>query len=157
MSVFLNSVAFCEREGRNVLKNPKFVLPLATLALFVGFPVTAHHSGSTYFDLDAEIVHTNVTVVSYNLVNPHGRLVYAFTDADGNEEEWSGELASSNNMRRRGLGGEILLQLLGERCSRGPRQHLSWLLLLASGIKSPLLFQVRTQPFIYFRVLDIYP
>ncbi len=107
MSVFLNSVVFCEREGFNVLKNPKFVLPLATLAFFAGFPVTAHHSGSTYFDLDAEIVHTNVTVVSYNLVNPHGRLVYTFTDADGNEEEWGGELASSNNMRRRGLGGEI--------------------------------------------------
>ncbi len=107
MSVFLNSVAFCEREEGTVLKNPKFVLPLATLAFFVGFPVTAHHSGSTYFDLDAEIVHTNVTVVSYNLVNPHGRLVYTFTDANGNEEEWGGELASSNNMRRRGLGGEI--------------------------------------------------
>lgn len=107
MSVFLNSVAFYEREVRNVLKNPKFVLPLAALAFFVGFPVTAHHSGSTYFDLDAEIVHTNVTVVSYNLVNPHGRLLYTFTDADGNEEEWGGELASSNNMIRRGLGGDI--------------------------------------------------
>ena len=107
MSVFLNSVAFCEREEHNVLKNLKLVLPLATLAFFVGLPVTAHHSGSTYFDLDAEIVHTNVTVVSYNLVNPHGRLIYMFTDADGNEQEWGGELASSNNMIRRGLGGEL--------------------------------------------------
>jgi len=107
MSVFLNSVAFYEREEHDVLKNLKLVLPLATLAFFVGFPVTAHHSGSTYFDLDAEIVHTNVTVVSYNLVNPHGRLIYTFTDADGNDTEWGGELASSNNMIRRGLGGEL--------------------------------------------------
>ena len=107
MSVFLNSVAFYEREGSNVLKSPKFALPFAVLAFFVGVPVTAHHSGSTYFDLDAEIVHNNVTVVSYNLVNPHGRLVFTFTDADGNETEWGGEFASANNMRRRGLGGEI--------------------------------------------------
>ena len=107
MNVFLNSVEFCEREVDKVLRNSRLLLPLATLTFFVGFPVTAHHSGATYFDLDAEIVHNNVTVVAYNIVNPHGRLVYTFTDADGNETEWGGELASANNLRRRGLGGEI--------------------------------------------------
>jgi len=107
MSVFLNLEAFCEGEGSHVLTNPKIVLPLTMLAFFAAVPATAHHSGSTYFDLDAEIVHNNVTVVAYDLVNPHGRLVYTFTDVDGNETEWGGELSSANNMRRRGLGGEI--------------------------------------------------
>ena len=79
----------------------------AALALLAGVPVTAHHSGSTYFDLDATVEHHDATVVSYTIVNPHGRLVYTFTDEAGNEQEWSAELASANNLRRRGLGGEI--------------------------------------------------
>ena len=33
--------------------------------------------------------------------------MYTFTDEAGNEQEWSAELASANNLRRRGLGGEI--------------------------------------------------
>ena len=80
----------------------------AACALFLaGLPATAHHSGAAYFDLQSNIEHTNATVVSYDIVNPHGRLVYTITDEDGNEVEWSGELASANNLRRSGLGGEI--------------------------------------------------
>ncbi|HEY5623189.1 MAG TPA: DUF6152 family protein [Gammaproteobacteria bacterium] len=75
--------------------------------LLAGFPATAHHSGAAYFDLQSTIEHTGATVVSYDLVNPHGRLVYTIIDENGNEVEWSGELASANNLRRRGLGGEI--------------------------------------------------
>ena len=83
---------------------------LSILALSVALfalPVAAHHSGVAYFDLDASVEHTNVTVVSYELVNPHGRLVYSFTDENGTEVQWSGEMPSANNARRRGLGGEI--------------------------------------------------
>lgn len=75
--------------------------------LLSGLPALAHHSGAAYFELDVDIEHTNATVVEYHIVNPHGRLLYTFTDSDGNEVEWSGELASANNLRRRGLGGEI--------------------------------------------------
>jgi hypothetical protein len=82
-------------------------LASTALTLFVGFPATAHHNGGTYFDTSVEIEHTNATVVAYNLVNPHGRLVYTITDEDGNEVEWGGELPSANNVRRRGLGGEL--------------------------------------------------
>jgi hypothetical protein len=75
--------------------------------LFIGVPATAHHNGATYFDTAAKIELTNATVVAYNLVNPHGRLVFTITDEDGNEVEWGGELPSANNVRRRGLGGEL--------------------------------------------------
>ena len=76
---------------------------LALLGLLVAVPVVAHHSGVAYFDLDTTVEHTDVTVVSYDLVNPHGRLVYTFTDADGKQAQWAGELPSANNARRRGL------------------------------------------------------
>jgi hypothetical protein len=82
-------------------------LACTALTLFIGFPATAHHNGGTYFDTTAEIEHTNATVVAYNLVNPHGRLVYTITDSNGNEVEWGGELPSANNVRRRGLGGDL--------------------------------------------------
>ncbi len=82
-------------------------ITLACTLLLSGLPAVAHHSGAAYFELDVDIEHTNATVVSYDIVNPHGRLAYTFTDEDGNEVEWSGELASANNLRRRGLGGEI--------------------------------------------------
>ena len=81
--------------------------PLTTAALLLGFSVKAHHNGTTYFDLSAEAEHEDVTVVSYDLVNPHGRFVCRFTDEAENEVEWTGELPSANNVRRRGLGGEL--------------------------------------------------
>jgi hypothetical protein len=77
---------------------------LAILAVLVGVSASAHHSGTTYFDLSRTIEHSNVTVVSYDLVNPHGRLVYVFTDEAGNKVEWGGELPAANNVRRGGLG-----------------------------------------------------
>ena len=78
-----------------------------SLVLLAGFPVAAHHNGATYFDTSTTIEHSDATVVEYAIVNPHGRLSYTFVDAEGNEQEWSAELASANNLRRRGLGGEI--------------------------------------------------
>ena len=78
-----------------------------SLVLLAGFPVAAHHNGATYFDTSTTIEHSDATVVEYAIVNPHGRLFYTFVDAEGNEQEWSAELASANNLRRRGLGGEI--------------------------------------------------
>ena len=79
----------------------------ASLALLAGLPVAAHHNGATYFDTSTSIEHADATVVDYAIVNPHGRLFFTIVDGEGNEQEWSAELASANNLRRRGLGGEI--------------------------------------------------
>jgi hypothetical protein len=98
---------------------------LATLAVLVGVSASAHHSAATYFDLSTTIEHRNVTVVSYDLVNPHGRLVYVLTDEAGNKVEWGGELPSANNVRRRGLGelafkpGERLTSVTGSPSRSG--------------------------------------
>lgn len=81
---------------------------LSALCFCLGLPAAAHHNGNTYFDLTAEVVHHDATVIEYVIVNPHGQLVYSIADEVGNEQEWSAELISANNLRRRGLGGEIL-------------------------------------------------
>ena len=82
-------------------------LSLVILISLAGFSATAHHNGGVYFDLSVELQHENVTVVDYQLFNPHGRLIYLVTDDGGNEVEWSAELASANNLRRSGIGNEV--------------------------------------------------
>ena len=77
------------------------------LGVLIGLPATAHHS-PTYFDAEIEVVHENVTVVSYRVNNPHGMLVYVVTDEEGNEVEWDAELPSANFMRRGGLSEATL-------------------------------------------------
>ncbi len=94
-------------RGRQVLPKPGCLWPFTTLILLIGSGAAAHHNGATYFDTSAQLEHNDATVVSYDLVNPHGRLVYVFMDDDGNEVEWSAELPSANNARRRGLGGDL--------------------------------------------------
>ena len=85
----------------------KILLPSTVLSLLISFSLAAHHNGATYFDTSAPIELTDATVVAYDVVNPHGRLTFSLTDESGNAVEWTGETASANNMRRRGLGGEI--------------------------------------------------
>ena len=81
----------------------------------MAWPAWSHHS-TTYFDLDAEIVHENVTVVRFEVANPHGILVYRVTDEAGNAEEWDAELPSANFTRRAGIDGSILSP--GDRLTR---------------------------------------
>ncbi len=90
-----------------MIKKLSHLLPFTALILFIGSGATAHHNGATYFDTSVQLEHNDATVVSYDLVNPHGRLVYVFMDDDGNEVEWGAELPSANNARRRGLSGDL--------------------------------------------------
>ncbi len=80
---------------------------LTILVGIYGVPAIAHHS-STYFDMEAEIVHENVTVVDFRVANPHGILVYVVVNDEGNEEEWNAELPSANFSRRGGVVESIL-------------------------------------------------
>ncbi len=77
------------------------------LGALIGLQANAHHS-PTYFDSAVEVVHEDVTVVAYEVENPHGILVYVVTDDEGNEVEWNAELPSANFLRRGGLSNGTL-------------------------------------------------
>jgi hypothetical protein len=94
------------RKGGVMIRQAAYGVLASALCLIV-LPAAAHHNGGTYFDLSAEVEQQNVTVVSYHVVNPHGRLVYLVKDEQGDEIEWTAELPSANNVRRSGLGGEL--------------------------------------------------
>ena len=71
------------------------------------YPAAAHHS-TMFFDINAEIVHENVTVVDFVVANPHGVLIYVVTDVGGNEVRWQAELPSGNFTRRGGISTSML-------------------------------------------------
>jgi len=89
------------------MKSLKRVAASMIVSLFAAVPATAHHS-AMYFDMESEVVHENVTVVDFQVANPHGILVYVTTDDDGNEVEWNAELPSANFTRRAGIGDSAL-------------------------------------------------
>ena len=70
-------------------------------------PVVGHHS-TMFFDINAEIVHENVTVVEFLVANPHGVLIYVATDEEGNEVRWQAELPSANFTMRGGISASML-------------------------------------------------
>lgn len=80
---------------------------LAAIFALAALPLAAHHS-STYFDMDVDLVHENVTVVEYEIENPHGILVYSFINDDGEEEIWDAELPSANFSRRGGVVPDLI-------------------------------------------------
>lgn len=81
---------------------------VAGLALLGGGSLWAHHNPGFYFDMRTEAVHENVTVVSFTVANPHGRLVYRMQDAEGAEREWIAELPAVNMMRRFGVTSDLI-------------------------------------------------
>ena len=108
MSVSRNLEVSVKNGDTKAMRYLGAYLSLVILISLAGFSATAHHNGGVYFDLNVELQHENVTVVDYKLFNPHGRLTYLVTDDGGSEVEWSAELASANNLRRSGVGNEVL-------------------------------------------------
>ena len=80
---------------------------LVALAAANTHPVAAHHS-TMFFDINAEVVHENVTVVDFLVANPHGVLIYVITDNNGNQVQWQAELPSGNFTRRGGISASML-------------------------------------------------
>lgn len=77
------------------------------LAALTWRQAAAHHS-TMFFDINAEVVHENVTVVDFLVANPHGVLIYVVTDNNGNEMRWQAELPSGNFTRRGGISASML-------------------------------------------------
>jgi hypothetical protein len=89
------------------MKSIKLLVFSAILLWVTGIPVSAHHS-ITYFDMETQVMHENVTVVSFDVRNPHGALFYTFVNDDGDEEQWKAELPSANFVRRAGIDPSTL-------------------------------------------------
>jgi hypothetical protein len=73
---------------------------LIAVALLPGL-VVAHHNAASHYLLDQKIT-VNGVVTEFRLINPHARIYFEVTTADGEVQKWLGEGNASSVLRRRG-------------------------------------------------------
>ena len=61
---------------------------LAVVLLMLAIPASAHHSLTSFWDVDKTISITGI-VKSVKLVNPHANMTVEVTDANGQKADWS--------------------------------------------------------------------
>lgn len=84
------------------------VSSLIGVSLLAALPASAHHSTITYYDPAVSTEYEDVTVVSFEVMNPHTRLVFLAKDEQGNEVEWTASTQSANVLRRMGIGADSI-------------------------------------------------
>jgi hypothetical protein len=61
-----------------------------------------------YPNRDDESILEGAVVGEFLFVNPHARLLFSWTDADGTASEWEGELSGSTELVRSGVYANLL-------------------------------------------------
>jgi hypothetical protein len=77
-----------------------FVIALAA-ALLAGGHTIAHHSFAAEFDSQKPVTLTG-TVVTWEMINPHGWITMAVPGPDGRTTEWMVETSNPNGLMRPG-------------------------------------------------------
>ena len=105
------------------MKSPTLFTALLSSALLAA-PVVAHHSISSEFDSNKQVTLSGI-VTNVDWMNPH---TYVFVDvrdpAIGKVRTWACELASPNELARRGFSRESLkvgmtVRVIGSRAKDG--------------------------------------
>jgi hypothetical protein len=93
----------------------RLALPLTAFAAVAAWPLCAHHSWSTHYDLSRSTF-IGGTVARVMFRNPHSALVLSVDGPNGREERWTIEWASPQRLRERGItertvrvGDEVLV------------------------------------------------
>jgi Family of unknown function (DUF6152) len=71
------------------------------LAGIVTSPALAHHAAAVYYDISKEIT-MNGKVTEFRMGNPHARIYFDVSNADGTVTKWMAEGGSRTVMLRRG-------------------------------------------------------
>ena len=74
---------------------------LLVLGMLIAWSSSFAHHSFAMFDMKKEVT-IKGTVKEFAWTNPHGFLHVVVTDAKGGSKEWQLELASPNNLKRRG-------------------------------------------------------
>ena len=83
-------------------------LLLVVAAATPGFaPVHAHHNPASHY-LITEMITVEGVVTEFRLINPHARIYFDVTSADGEVESWFAEGNAAGVLKRRGWSKETL-------------------------------------------------
>jgi hypothetical protein len=75
------------------------------LALGATLPAFAHHAAAVYYDLTQEVTMQGI-VTEFRMGNPHARIYFDVSNADGSVAKWMAEGGSRTVMLRRGWSGD---------------------------------------------------
>jgi hypothetical protein len=81
----------------------------ASLVLWAGAPVAAHHSFAAQYDANKPVTLKGI-VTKVEWTNPHARFYIDVKDADGKVVNWNLEIASPNYLKRAGWSSTSLKQ-----------------------------------------------
>ena len=83
---------------------------IGTLAAFfvINTLEFAHHGGSMYPDRETVVILEGAIIDELLYVNPHGRLLFSWTDDNGANAEWEGELSGSTELVRSGVFSDLV-------------------------------------------------
>ncbi len=76
-----------------------------SVSMVVAAPAFAHHAAAVYYDVSKEMTMSG-TVTEFRMGNPHARIYFEVTAADGSTTQWMAEGGSRTVMLRRGWTGE---------------------------------------------------
>jgi Family of unknown function (DUF6152) len=77
---------------------------LASLAVALGMPLTAHHGSAVSYD-QSKAFSMKATVTEFRYANPHPSLYFDVKDEKGNVVHWSGEIApNAAQLQQEGWG-----------------------------------------------------
>ena len=126
------------------------ILLLVTIVSLIGaHPALSHHSREAYFDMDTMIEISNVTAVSFKVVNPHSQLVFLAEDEQGNEVEWTAGILGASHLRRAGISPALIkpgdkLTVTGSPGRDRPNVMWLYTVVLANGDVADLFGAIRT-------------
>lgn len=108
-----------------------FIAGLAA-ALFCSTAAQAHHNPASHYLLD-KVITVQGVVTKWQLINPHARIYFDVTSADGKVESWMAEGNAAGILKRRGFGKETLkagdkITITGSP-SREGKNMLDWTLI----------------------------
>jgi hypothetical protein len=83
------------KQSRKMLS----VVVFATVC--IAAPAAAHHSFPVHFVPD-QLITVSGIVTEFSFRNPHGQLLFAVENGDGEQVQWKAETNSPNILRRRG-------------------------------------------------------
>jgi hypothetical protein len=86
---------------------PTRVLVALIPALCASVPVLAHHSPASHY-LIKDLITVEGVVTEFRLINPHARIYFDVTPADGKVQHWFAEGNAAGILKRRGWSKDTL-------------------------------------------------
>jgi len=85
----------------------KQLYPILLIGLMASLPVSSHHSPASHYLID-QMISVEGKVTKFRLINPHARIYFDVTTAEGTVQHWLAEGNAAAILKRRGWKNDTL-------------------------------------------------